>query len=292
MEKTKKVLKRSPLNNQSKMMKRLFVLFALNHFPIVHQKKFGPNVQSASYGPMNSLGTPCGVPTKHDILNIFKASTEQYIKKVLDMEPPEPPVKKVIPRLKQLVYGEVLTTEEVLNRMRNVEKQRKGKGSKTGKGGKFKKLEKLVLSDKENDGNNINKRKDIEIKLLRAKKSKRDTYSSSSNSSSEELSYDETDDSPFEEEEDPLGAEDLYTADKSNLKKGSFALVCFKGGKRMTVTYKYLCVIEDVDWEEGEIKVTSLKCADDTCRVFSLVESDVSFVIVDHIIGITPEPSI
>ena len=42
----------------------------------------------------------------------------------------------------------------------------------------------------------------------------------------------------------------------TNLNEGKFAIVEFKGGKRMTTLYKYLCKI---DLDKGEIKVMTLR---------------------------------
>lgn len=69
-------------------------------------------------------------------------------------------------------------------------------------------------------------------------------------------------------------------------------LVEFKGGKKLTTTYRYLCVIEDIDWEEDEIKVISLKCMDSPCKEFVINDSDISYVKFYQIIGIAPEPNI
>lgn len=125
---------------------------------------------------------------------------------------------------------------------------------------------------------------------MKNKRQRRNSEVSSTDLSEEVLSYAETDDSPWDEGIEEF--EELQPVDMTKLKKGVFAVVVFKGGKRMTMSYRYLCIIEDIDLEDGEIKVTSLKCLNSERKVFSLVESDVSFITVNQIIGITPEPSI
>lgn len=68
-------------------------------------------------------------------------------------------------------------------------------------------------------------------------------------------------------------------------------MVEFKGGKRLATTYRYLCVIEDLAWDEDEIKVTALKCMDSSCKQFAIKESDISFMKFEQIIGIAPVPT-
>lgn len=67
-------------------------------------------------------------------MNIFRTSPGISPKIKLETSKPstsEPNVKKVTPRLKQLAYGEVLTTEDVLNRIKQKEeKSRKKSGGK------------------------------------------------------------------------------------------------------------------------------------------------------------------
>lgn len=67
-------------------------------------------------------------PTKQQIMNIFRTSPgiPPNIKLDTVSSKPstyEPNVKKVIPRLKQVVYGEVLTTEDILNQMKQKQEE-------------------------------------------------------------------------------------------------------------------------------------------------------------------------
>lgn len=175
--------------------------------------------------------------------------------------------------MKQLAYGEVLTTEDVLNRMKEKEeeKSRKNRGEKRS-------ITNLPVIIQESQ------------KVMKHKRQKLNSELSSSDLSEGTLAYAETDDSPWDEEIEEF--EDLEPVNINKLRKGTFAIVAFKGGKRMTMSYRYLCMIQDIDLTDGEIKVTSLKCLNNERKVFSLVDTDVSFVTVDQIIGITKEPSI
>lgn len=108
------------------------------------------------------------------------------------------------------------------------------------------------------------------------------------------MPYAETDDNHWEEQEDrEEDYQDLQPVDpNTNLKQGKFAIVVFKGGKRMTTFYKYLCVIEEIDLDEDEVKVMTLRCTNDDSTVFSISENDVCYEPIDQIIGITPDPTI
>lgn len=73
---------------------------------------------------------------------------------------------------------------------------------------------------------------------------------------------------------------------------GFFFLVSFKGGKRMTTIYKYICMVDSVGDEEMEIQVTSLKCIDSSKTLFTHNDNDKSDVPYDDVLGIISEPRI
>lgn len=125
-------------------------------------------------------------------------------------------------------------------------------------------------------------------------KNKEDSSSDASEACEAEVPYSETDDNHWEEQEDrEEDYQDLQPVDpNTNLKQGKFAIVVFKGGKRMTTFYKYLCVIEEIDLDEDEVKVMTLRCTNDDSTVFSISENDVCYEPIDQIIGITPDPTI
>lgn len=74
------------------------------------------------------------------------------------------------------------------------------------------------------------------------------------------------------------------------VKNGSFILAEFKGGKRNTTTFKYVCSVEKV--EGSNIEVVGLKCTDETKMDFVVDSKDVSFISEDQLIGLLPFPTI
>lgn len=78
------------------------------------------------------------------------------------------------------------------------------------------------------------------------------------------------------------------------MKNGNFVLVQFKGGKRNTTIYKYVCSVESIVDQDVEVRVevVGLKSIDDTMQNFAIQSSDVSFVAADQVIGGLPFPPI
>ena len=142
-------------------------------------------------------------PAKEALDRIFSVETER-IKKNLGtdiVEDVAPTEKRVIPRLKQLAYGEVLTSKEVLNRMKEQQELRTQKGK-----GKVNKIPKKADSVK----TPTSIRSDFKINTIsenpeKTSKKRRKSSSSSSNASETEISYAESNDSPWDEqvEEEP-----------------------------------------------------------------------------------------
>lgn len=85
---------------------------------------------------------------------------------------------------------------------------------------------------------------------------------------------------------------ELKRVNSSDLSTGKFILVQFRGGKRNTTVFKYVCLIEAVDEKLMEIKVTGLKSWDASKMLFNIVETDVSYITMDQIIGILPDPGL
>lgn len=132
--------------------------------------------------------------------------------------------------------------------------------------------------------------KKLVTKLTKVQKVKRKVLASSSSSSDDsELSFRESDDSVNELEED---YQELTPANTNNLQIGKFVLAAFKGGRRLSSLYKYLCVVNSVDHNDGEYRVTSLKCTNESKKIFSMVETDTSDVMFEEIIGIVPDPNV
>lgn len=118
--------------------------------------------------------------------------------------------------------------------MKTIQEQRKTGKNKKGKENKNDSKEMKSNDYKRNKQNN--KTKSLKTKKIKLHR----TRTSDSDVSEGELSYAETDDSPWEEQEEYL---ELQPVEPNNLKEGKFAIVGFKGGNRKTVLYKYLCVI-------------------------------------------------
>ncbi|KAF5280118.1 hypothetical protein FQR65_LT15067 [Abscondita terminalis] len=64
----------------------------------------------------------------------------------------------------------------------------------------------------------------------------------------------------------------------------------FKGGKRGTTTYKYVCLIEHI--EGTDLEVMGLKSIDTSKQDFSVVEKDKSYISFEQVIGLLPFPEI
>lgn len=194
-----------------------------------------------------------------------------------------PSKKTVIPRLKQLSYGEVLTTADVLKRLKEAQ-QRKLE--------KTKKQPKKCTPPPETIERPKKRPKKPEKKGNIEKKRQKKADSSSS----DDQSFKSDSESPWEE--DFTENEEIVTLKDtplSDLKNGDFVLVKFTGGKRNTTVYKYVCAVENVvlDNVQGcDIEVVALKSIDDTYQNFAINQSDVSFVSHEQILGVLPVPTI
>lgn len=98
----------------------------------------------------------------------------------------------------------------------------------------------------------------------------------------------------FSEVEDVLELLDFQPKD---LKQGTYDLVEFKGGSRLSVKYRYACIIQQpVDSDESnkdlEVSVMSLKSIDESKKIFIPKEEDESFVSVKNVLGIIPAPEL
>lgn len=181
-------------------------------------------------------------------------------------------------RLKQRAYGEVLTTVEVLQRLKEAEEKKQLKGKKTEK---------------------INKRK-IEYpeastsgKQQKIKKKKKPRQIENSSSSDEaEIVLDDISDGSFENESHENEVLDINPCTLSDLATGNFIFVNFKGGKRGVTKFKYVCAIENIEENIEEIKVVGLKSVDSTYHNFAVVETDISYITFNQIIGLLPMPLI
>ncbi|KAJ8932218.1 hypothetical protein NQ314_014838 [Rhamnusium bicolor] len=122
---------------------------------------------------------------------------------------------------------------------------------------------------------------------LEIKKSKKAVISSSSESSSD-VEYME---SSSDLEKNDSDYEDLVPLEKVPIKKGQFVIVSFKAEKRMTTTKKFVSFVEEVDFT-NDVKVTSMKAADNSYHLFYIVDTNTNYVIYELILGSIHEPSI
>lgn len=77
----------------------------------------------------------------------------------------------------------------------------------------------------------------------------------------------------------------------SNLGVGDFVLVTFSGGKRKTVLYRYVCIIQKI-FPDKEIEVMAMKCANESKTVFRMDEKDVSVIKKTNVLGQLPSPEL
>lgn len=126
-------------------------------------------------------------------------------------------------------------------------------------------------------------------KKSKIEKVKRQVFEETS-SSEDPISYEDSDISSYEEEEDIIEFQKLLPVNSNTLKIGKCAIISFKGGRRLTTLYRYLCMIDKVD--EDECRVISMKCTNHLRTHFTLSNTDISDVKIEEIIGITPDPTI
>lgn len=191
------------------------------------------------------------------------------------LKPADKQQKLVIPRLKQQTYGEVLTSTEVLKRLREAEERKKPKPKEERKKPKPNRKQETIIE-----------KKTIKCET-KPKKIRKEKEESSDDES--EISLHESDEDPWNETfSEDIDIEKVETI--SQLSKGKFVLVCFKGGKRNATIFKYVCVVQDV--ESAEIKITGLKSWDSSKTLFTINETDVSYINIEQILGVLPDPVI
>ena len=214
-----------------------------------------------------------------DISNQPSTSKQSYASEIKELffQKPEQlnnkneQVKTSNVRLKQRAYGEVLTTEDVMNRMKEAEEKRQSKVKKQKK--------------PDNCKTNAKRQKTMQ------KKNKIKETEESSNDESDLESQKITEDSDFSNEEDPEDYLEVESCKREDLAIGAFVLVNFIGGKRNTTSFKYVCAIEALEGSD-EVQVVGLKSMNDLKQDFFIVETDKSYVKIDQIAGLLPVPLI
>lgn len=217
------------------------------------------NNLSTSYNTIDHLGTTAlSDITPVDIIGIF--SNQLINLKSQNITPVVP--KQQIPRLKTAMYGEVLTTDEVITRLKEAETKKSDKQQKKGLRGRPKKKLSVQI-----DEDQIEKTMEIDI-----------------HNQSLEESYEVANDIGLEEIE-------YQTPVWSDIKPGCFLLVDFIGGLRKKTHFKYVCLVKTVDEDDGEITVQGLQKEDDYGAVFSFIDNDISTITPEMIIAMLPRPN-
>lgn len=209
---------------------------------------------------------PVPVPkTPNTIIEIF--TTEMKKVKSLSSENTAKKPRK-IPRLKAEKYGEVLTTEEVLIKVKENEEKRKVKDDVP----KKMNAKKTLKAGRGNVGLGL-KRKLFPVNPRHFAKKK-----------NPDLQYCEDSDN---DDQDSLALqitrantqEILYEEPQwRNIKQGRFILADFRGGPRNTTHYKYVCWVVKVDDEDGEITVNGYRRSDELSTQFMVTDNDVSVI--------------
>lgn len=186
-----------------------------------------------------------------DIIGIFSNQLLQY----KQQNPSTTDVAKTpIPRLKTARYGEVLTTTEVLNRLKGAQ-EKKNMKKPAGKRGRPKK------PIDHNSGTTVETSSEEEPEQC--------NLSISSNDFND----------------DPLDVEEVVyqRPEWSLIQPGVYILVDFLGGPRNKHHYKYVCCVVSADDDDGEIIVKGMKKENDEGDEFSVVDNDMSTIDMEMI---------
>ncbi|KAG5875329.1 hypothetical protein JTB14_018737 [Gonioctena quinquepunctata] len=207
--------------------------------------------------------------TLRNIVAVFSSAIVKTLNVDSNRYSAEP--KKVTPRLKQARYGEVLTTAEVVERLKEAERQ---------------KDEKTTRKNRPRLKNNSNEKQ--------KRKRKKD---SESEEEKEVVPYDENSDGEFNQDEwaEKVVAETYpeveYTLPEWHLiLPGIYLLVKFRGGSRNSITYKYVCRVRDVDEETGDIEVVGFRRNDRLGAEYVEKETDISSIEFGMIEALLPNP--
>lgn len=120
---------------------------------------------------------------------------------------------------------------------------------------------------------------------------KRKRQNESDSTTSESLSVESADSSPWDEEfEDVINEEDDLPYQPVTLELfmgGDFVLCEFLGGKRNQTKFVYLCVVQD---KKSDIQVMGLKSTDKMKKEFVPHEKDISSITIDQVIDKVSQP--
>lgn len=249
------------------------------------------------------------------VMEFFSSKMIEYKRKYtpasivpLDEEEDENKRNRVA-RLKQLTYGEVLTGEKVLQRLKEAEVQ-KMKKNKAGPKKLQKNQQTMKVSKKrtitasqsnETDvglSGEMNKGSDSQAEKRKKKITPAKEETSDTSDSEVVVPLAETDDEDLDldgmrtrlevESVEPVECESPIF--EENVKKGRCVLVAVKGGLRKATHYKYVCSIISVDSDDGEIVVQGLRTCNSKKTEFVETENDIFTITVFDIIAVLPTP--
>ena len=101
----------------------------------------------------------------------------------------------------------------------------------------------------------------------------------------------ESDDETTSHHEDDDDVEHLQPILES-IHAGSYIVVKVLSGKRKSVVFKYVAIVQEIKEETKEYSVMGLKSIDTGKTVFKVVEDDVFVIGVDDILAVLPNPKV
>ncbi|CAG9822086.1 unnamed protein product [Phaedon cochleariae] len=216
--------------------------------PATYPKKAQPEM-TPEKAPSNSQ-VVSQHPTPNRILQIFSQKLQEACNNTASDVLESATRRKVVPRLRQSTYGEVLTTPEVLRKLEEAEEKKKVKGNVAKRPRKMEKSKEYERDDE-----------DLPlITLINEKSSK-------------------------------LLKSVVYGEVKwDDLQEDTFILAKFTGIGKSSIQYKYVCVVQNEDEDDGEIAIVGLKSIDKTCSDFYINEMNVSYITIDEVAAILPKP--
>nr|CAI5860993.1 unnamed protein product [Callosobruchus analis] len=152
------------------------------------------------------------------------------------------------------------------------------------------KINKVSKKSKENKPPNGNhgSPKINRCKQISKSKSKKTEDSSSDSDSTEEMLVNSDDSDSI----DIVPAPDyIHMLSAEHLHKNDFILAKFRGGKRSSFIYRYVCSVLNI-CDSGEIKVMGLISTSIDKDKFRKVVSDVSYITKEDVIGKLPLPDV
>lgn len=223
--------------------------------------------------PVKSVHTSTTTLTPNTIINIFaEHSNSRYINQS-DVNKVR---RQIIPRLKPQKYGEILTTPQVLEKMETAQKLRNQK-KRTNKKQKDMHENKIKMAHGKkrravHEEEKIQEETIDESAICQDDSSDDDLLESVIAESTEEVEY--------------------HKSVWNELKPGLFVLVEFKGGQRNAIHYNYVCCIQSIDQEDGDIVVQGFERLNSVSTEFIQKPNDVSNITFEMIKAVLPDPKL